>query len=54
MISVISYIYNCIKGLKEGGYSADGTKNVNLEVLDPNFLKDNQDNYSEITKYFEY
>ena len=49
-ISVISYIYNCIKGLKEGGYSADGTKNVNLEVLDPNFLKDNQDNYSEITK----
>lgn len=49
-IGVVKYIYNSIKGSKNGGYSADGTKNVNLEVLDPTFLKNNEDNYHEVAK----
>jgi|TARA_B110000003_G_C16649380_1_gene533520 asparagine synthase (glutamine-hydrolysing) len=47
-ISVIKYIYNSMQGINKGGYSADGTRNVDLDVLDPAFLRDNRDNDTEI------
>tara|TARA_B100000214_G_C23969882_1_gene629545 strand:+ start:325 stop:2205 length:1881 start_codon:yes stop_codon:yes gene_type:complete len=45
---LINFIYKSISTINSGGLSADGTNNINLDILDKNFLKDNISDKSEI------
>ena len=47
-IKLINFIYKSISTIHSGGLSADGTNNINLDILDKNFLKDNISDKSEI------